>query len=118
MADKVTLSGPMKVDLAVYRGDSGQFKITVANTVGLPADLTGATWIGEIRDKTDDAIVVTTFDITPTAGDTASIDVTLPPAKSELLTSTCVYDIEMTLSGTVTTLISGGITVTNDVSRP
>jgi hypothetical protein len=118
MADKVTLSGPMKVDLAVYRGDSGQFKITVSDYTGVPADLTGATWIGEIRDKADDTVVLTTFDITPTAGDTASIDVKLPPAKSELLNSNCIYDIEMTLNAAVTTLVNGGITVTNDVSRP
>jgi hypothetical protein len=118
MADKVVLSGPLKVDLAVYRGDSGQFKITVSDYLGAPADVSTATWVGEIRDKTDDTIVVTTFDITPTPGDTASVDVKLTPVKSALLNSACVYDIQMTLSGNVTTLVNGAITVTADVSRP
>ena len=114
----LVLSQPMKVDLSIYKGDSGQFRITVSDNFGSPVDLTGATWDGDIRLKAADTTVITNFDITPVAGDPSSIDVKLPATKSELLISACVYDIEMRRGEEVTTLIYGTIAVTQDVSRP
>lgn len=114
----VILSAPTKVDLAVYRGDTGQFRITVTDTVGAPVDLSGSTWDGDIRVKATDPTALTSFTITPVAGDTSSIDVILSSAESEMLTAgTLVYDIEMRKVGSVVTLIYGNITVTQDVSR-
>lgn len=114
----IVLSQPMKVDLSVYKGDSGQFRITVSDNFGSPVDLTGATWDGDIRVKAIDTTLITSFDITPTPGDISSIDVSLPASKSELLIGSCVYDIEMREGEVVTTLIYGTISVTQDVSRP
>lgn len=114
----VVLSAPTKVDLAAYRGDTGQFRITVTDTGGNPVDLSGSTWDGDIRVKANDPTVVTSFTITPVAGDTSSIDVILSATESELLTpGTLVYDIEMRKVGAVTTLIYGNLVVTQDVSR-
>jgi hypothetical protein len=114
----IVLSAPLKVDLAVYKGDSGQFRITVTEPDGTPIDLTGAAWDGDIRVKANDTTVVTNFDIVPVAGDPSSIDVFLPADNSELLTNPLVYDIEMRQGTLVTTLVYGSINVTQDVSRP
>ena len=115
----IILSAPMKVDLAVYRGDSGQFRITVEDPAGNPVDLSGATWDGDIRVKAVDVDPIVSFDIVPVAGDPSSIDVFLSAENSELLTPySLVYDIEMRESEYVSTLIYGNITVTQDVSRP
>jgi hypothetical protein len=115
---KITLSKPIKVDIEVYRGDSGTFRITVTEPDGSPADLTGATWDGDIRLSAGAPAVITNFDIQPTVGDPSSIDVILSSEKSELLSGACVYDIEMRLGTVVTTLITGSITITQDVSNP
>lgn len=114
----VVLSAPTKVDLAAYRGDTGQFRITVSDTDGNPVDLSGATWDADIRVKATDPTPVTSFTVTPVAGDTSSIDVILSASESDLLTpGTLVYDVEMRKVGAVTTLIYGNIVVTQDVSR-
>jgi hypothetical protein len=115
----VVLSAPMKVDLAAYRGDTGQFRITVKDPGGNPVNISTYSWDGDIRLKANDPTVVTSFTITPVVGDTASIDVSLSVAEADLLVpGTLVYDIEMRSSGVVMTLIYGNLTVTQDVSRP
>jgi hypothetical protein len=113
----IRLSGPLLLNLQVYRGDSGRFRISVLNPDGSPMDLTGATWDADIRLKANDPTTITNFDITPVAGDPSSIDVILTPENSDLLSNNCVYDVEMTLGGEVHTLIYGAITITQDVSR-
>jgi hypothetical protein len=114
----VVLSSPMKVDLQVYRGDTGQFRLSVTDPNGNPVNLSGYTWDGDIRLKAADTAAVTSFTITPVVGDTSSVDVALTALESELLSGTMVYDIEMRKTGVVSTLIYGNITVTQDVSRP
>ena len=114
----VILSAPMMVNLAVYRGDSGQFRITVTDSVGAPVDISGASWDGDIRVKAADPILIASFDIAVVVGDTSSIDVFLTAEQSKLLIpNTVVYDIEMTEGEYVSTLIYGTINVTQDVSR-
>lgn len=113
----IPLSGPMQVHLSVYRGDSGRFRITVMDIEGNPIDVSAATWDSDIRIKATDEETITSFTIVPVAEDTSSIDVILDATKSRLLTGSCVYDVEMTLNGEVSTLVYGNITVTQDVSR-
>lgn len=113
------LSGPMLVDLTMYRGDTGKFRITVKNEDNSPADLGGATWDADIRNTANSAVIITSFDIVPVAGDSSSVDVVLPADKADqLVAGPLVYDVEMRLGDEVLTLISGKITVTQDVSRP
>lgn len=114
----VVLSAPMKVDLAAYRGDTGQFRITVTDPGGNPVNISTYTWDGDIRLKATDPTPITNFTITPVAGDTSSIDVKLSITQAELLVpGTLVYDIEMRSPTAVATLIYGNLVVTQDVSR-
>jgi hypothetical protein len=115
---KIVLSEPIKVDIGVYRGDSGSFQITVKDNVGAPIDVSSATWDADIRINAAAPVVITNFEIVPVGGDTSSVMVILPSENSELINLPCVYDIEMRLGGTVSTLVYGAITVTQDVSRP
>lgn len=118
----VVLSSPKQVNLAVYRGDTGQFRITVTDSVGAPINISGYSWDGDIRAKATDPTVITNFVIVPVVGDTSSIDVKLSAAASALLVGTMVYDIEMRTgvapNEVVQTLIYGNIIATQDVSRP
>lgn len=113
----VILSKPFKVDITVYRGDSGSFRISVKDPDNNPIDISGATWDADIRVKDKDPVAVTSFVIEPVVGDTSSITVSLPSENSALLTRSGVYDIQMTLNDVVTTLIAGEIILTLDVSR-
>lgn len=115
----VILSSPKRVDLVVYKGDTGSFRITFVPEVGdPPIDVSDATWDGDIRLKAGDADVIDTFTIVPVVGDSASVDVILPATTSEALPKSCVYDVEMRRVDEVKTICYGSITVTQDVSRP
>jgi hypothetical protein len=117
VASTVELSGPLEVDLEIYRGDTGRFRITVTQEDLSPVDLTGATWDADIRATASSPTIVTSFDVVPV--DESSVDVILDETNAELLTSgNFFYDVEMRLGGEVITLVAGKITVTQDVSRP
>lgn len=117
-ASTVELSGPMEVDLEIYRGDTGRFRITVANEDLSPVDLTGAVWDADIRTAANATTKVTSFVIVPVSGDTSSVDVVLDTTNADFLVSgNLVYDVQMTLGGEIITLVAGKITVTQDVSR-
>lgn len=113
----LTLSQPLAVDLIVYRGDTGLFRITVANSDGSPHPVTDATWDADIRVSADDSTVLVSMIVAPTPGDSSSVDVTLTAAMAALINATAVYDVEMTQGGIVTTLIAGAVVLTKDVSR-
>ena len=115
---KITLSGPLKIDLSVYRGDTGRFRITVRDPQGNPIDISGGQFDADIRMKATDPDPIAQFDIQAVAGDVASLDVVLDETNSDLLVNNCVYDVEMRIDPDVTTLVYGTITVTQDVSRP
>lgn len=119
ISQPIALSGPMEVNLSIYRGDTGRFRITVTNDDESPADLTGATWDADIRNTAAAGAVLANFDVVPVAGDDSSVDVILNETQAEQLPSgTLSYDVEMRLDGEVITLVAGTITVTQDVSRP
>jgi hypothetical protein len=120
MSDQsITLSLPKKVDITVYQGDSGSFRITMTGPLGAPIDISGASWDGDIRLKASDASPITGFTFEPVVGDPSSVDVILSAESSELFTaSKYVYDIEMREGDLVTTLIYGTILAEQDVSRP
>jgi hypothetical protein len=119
MAASVELSGPLELDLSIYRGDTGRFRITVTNEDLSPADISGATWDADIRTTANSPTVITNFDVVPVIGDDSSVDVILDETNADLLTAgTLTYDVEMRLGGEVITLVAGTITVTQDVSRP
>lgn len=113
----ITLSDPLDVDLIVYRGDTGVFRLTVANGDGSAHSVVDATWDADVRASADDTTVLTTMIVSPVPADPASVDVTLTAAMSALINDTAVYDVQMTQGGIVTTLVAGRVVLTKDVSR-
>lgn len=114
----IRFSDPVVQDIDVYRGDSGRFRVTVTDIAGNPVDVSAATWDCDIRIEADAATTVGQFEVVPVAGSTNKIDVIMSAALSASLSGgPYVYDLEMTMSGEVITLIRGTITVIKDVSR-
>ncbi len=115
----VALSGPLELDLSIYRGDTGRFRITVTQEDLTPVDISMADWDADIRTTAAAAAVITNFEVVPVVGDTSSVDVILNEASADLLMAgELSYDVEMRLNGEVITLVAGKITVDQDVSRP
>jgi hypothetical protein len=114
--DAQYLTQPQRLNLHVYRGDSGRFRVSVTDADGEPIDLTAATWDADIRKTALDDTTVGSFVVTPV--DINSIDVILTaPLSRTLDDSPYVWDLEMTLGVEVTTLLVGELVVDQDVSR-
>ena len=113
----VVLAQPAPVDLVLYRGDDGALRVTVTEPDGSPSDLTGATWLCQVRANADSAPVLATFTVSPVAGDPSSVDVVVPDAVSQNLPGSAVWDLQMTLGTTTQTLLAGAVKTTRDVSR-
>ena len=113
----VAFTDPIKMDLTVYRGDSGRFRVNVVDDTATPVDVTTATWDCDIRATADNPTVIVSLDVEPVAGTPSAVDVILAPADSALLPAAAVWDLQMTLAGEVVTLLAGKVTTTLDVSR-
>jgi hypothetical protein len=117
-SETLTMSQPSPVDLVIYRGDTGAFRVTVTDTTGAAVDVSGATWDCDIRSAADDEAVMTSLTVTPVAQQLSQVDVALGAAASAALSAgSAVWDLEMTMDGQVTTLLAGVVTIIGDVSR-
>jgi hypothetical protein len=115
-ATSVVISDPLPVDLFVYRGDSGRFRVTVTDSVtGDPLNISAATWDCDIRSSHDAQTVIVSLTVNEI--DANTVEVVLEPLASSLLIDQSVWDLEMTLNGEVQTLLAGVVHVHKDVSR-
>jgi hypothetical protein len=114
-ATSVVISDPLPVDLYVYRGDSGRFRVAINDPDGAPLDVSGATWDCDIRTQYDADPPIVSLDVNPI--DASTVEVVLNTTMSALLVDNAVWDLEMTLNGEVQTLLSGVVHVHKDVSR-
>lgn len=114
----IILSEPSHVDLVIYRGDTGSFRVTVTDALGVPVNVSSAVWDCDLRADADATTAITSFVVTPVVGDTSSVDISITAAISATLVAGGVWDLQMTLGTTVQTILAGNVTVTKDVSRP
>lgn len=114
-ATAIIVSDPLPVDLFVYRGDSGRFRVQVTDPDGTPLDVSAASWDCDIRSTFDATPVIVSLVVTPV--DMSTVEVVLDALKSSLLVDLSVWDLEMTIGGEVVTLLAGTVHVRKDVSR-
>jgi hypothetical protein len=106
---------PVEVDISMYQGDDLTFTVTVTNPDSSPADLTGATFLSQIRltPQTPNpplAIIATSVTTNVVSCHIASADSTK--------VTVAVWDLQMTSSaGMVTTLVGGSLTCAPQVSE-
>jgi hypothetical protein len=120
-------------DLIAVRGDDEDYDLTVATGAGVAIDLTNATlWFTVKKDSTDAdlrALIQKTTDdgidlayqgvAVPSGADTTGqATIHLDPADTiKIKPGTYVYDVQMMISGVVTTLVDGDFEITADVTR-
>ena len=110
-----SVSDPLPVDLFIYRGDSGRFRVAVTDPAGNPLDISAATWRCDVRSNPDAQTTIVSF--TVNQAEPAIVEVVVDALKSALLVDQSVWDLEMTLGGEVQTLMAGTVHVHKDVSR-
>ena len=100
----------------VYRGDTFAFRMTLEAST-FPYDVTSHSFAGEIKERGKSAVVAT-FSFTIEDANDGIVLVTLPATQSINLIAgrKYVYDIEMTNSGVISTILQGPILVTGDVT--
>jgi hypothetical protein len=119
---------PPKLDLEVVRGDSfGPVICRIKNPDGTPMDLTGCSFLGQVRHTFADTTVLATFTMTVTDApggeysfelDVAATTALPAPTPADPIAGRHVYDHQMTDSlGRVTTRRFGALIVIGDVTR-
>lgn len=110
--------------ITASRGDDHKIRFTVRNSSGVVYDVSANTFKFTVKEKIDDIIADAMFqkqdpavngiDLTGAAG--GIVDVNLVPADTATLAGRYYYDLEMTESGKVYTLLQGVFEVKKDVS--
>jgi len=113
--EKLITAWPATVNLRVFAGDDFTLGIVISDGEGDPLDLTGATARAHIR-ETVDADLAFEFAVTVNEPDSLVL-LHLQAATSAVLPPTAVYDCEINIDGTVTTLIAGTIITRPEVTR-
>jgi hypothetical protein len=107
---------PTMVNLVLYEGDDFTFLVSVTDSAGQPADLTGVTARAQIRETIADDVIL--GELTATVEEVeGNIWLHLDDAVSAVLPPKSVWDVEMDRGGEIVTLAAGTITVTPDVTR-
>jgi hypothetical protein len=116
---------PAKSPLELYRGDTRVWEDVFRRTpvapatVGDPVDLTGFTFLAQIRATEDAATVMATIAVAITDAAAGTIRRTLTATEArKLVPGTAFWDLQAThLDGTVRTYMFGRVRVKPDVSR-
>lgn len=113
---------PATYNITAYRGDTKEWTLTFTDDDDAPVDMSGKTWLAQIRATLDEPdSVIATFTVDTTSAATGVLGLTLPATQSALLVTvkgkaTYYWDLQATESGVVKTWLAGKVTVTGDVS--
>jgi hypothetical protein len=105
-------------DITIYQGDTYAHELRIKNSANAVINITSRTYTGQIRKKRNSDVIAATFtsSITDAANGVVVLSL-LPAATANVTAGTYVYDFQETNGSTVTTLITGTVTVIGEVSR-
>ena len=110
---------PAKVGLKLYRGDTRIWEDRFTRATGEPLDLTGHTFLAQIRPAADSVAVMATINVEVTDPAFGVIRRTLTADEAKKLTGqSAVWDLQGTSpDGFVRTYMTGRVTILADSSR-
>ena len=112
------MAAPATQDLTITRGDTETIVVTSTTDGTTPIDISGRTYSAQLRTSPDIAIISASFTCSVTNGPNGVITCVLPASSSALLDPGYYYwDLQENASGTISTLLSGTVTVLADVTR-
>ncbi len=111
---------PTSVDISIARGDSPAIPVQVADDTGTPIDITGGAFVLTV-DTAPDPVDATNnvFSVNGTITDAANGRVQFQPTTTDTDQTPNVYfyDVQMTLSGSVRTILKGQFSISQDITK-
>ena len=105
-------------NITIYQGDTYAHELRIKNSANANVNITSRTYTGQIRKKRNSDTAAATFTSEITNGANGIVVMSLSAASTaNIAAGTYVYDFQETNGATVTTLITGTVTVTGEVSR-
>jgi len=112
------MSSPANYPLTVRIGDTETITLNLQDANGTAINVTGRTYAAQIRSTADSTTVLASFTCAISNAAGGVVTATLPAATTAALTpGVAVFDLQETNGATVTTLLAGPVTITQDVTR-
>lgn len=105
-------------NIDIYKGDTYVHELRLKNSSNVAINITSRAYTGQIRKKRNSDIVLAEFttQITDAANGVVTLSLT-PIQTANLAAGIYVYDFQEINTSVVTTLVTGNVTVTGDVTR-
>jgi len=112
------MAQPADQDLIITRGDTETLVVTITTDGSTAVNITGRTYLSQIRTQQDSTTIKASFTCTVTNGAAGEVTCVLSSTSSAALSAGLYFwDLQETASGTVSTILAGNITVLADVTR-
>jgi hypothetical protein len=105
-------------NIEIYKGDTYLHELRLKDNSNAVINITSRTYTGQIRKKRNSDIVLVTFTSQITNAANGIVIYSLTPEQTATLSAgVYVYDFQEVNQSVVTTLVTGNVTVTGDVTR-
>ena len=105
-------------DITIYKGDSYTHQINIKNSANTAINITGRTYISQVRKSKASNTVIASFTTAITNAANGVLTMSMTGSEtSNINTGIYYYDLQETNGSTITTLMGGKVTVTGEVSR-
>lgn len=112
------MAQPADQDLTITRGDTETVVVTMTSDGSTPINISGRTYRAQLRSQADSTTIKASFTCTVTSGAAGQVTCILSATDSATLSPGLMFwDLEENASGTVSTILSGTVTVLADVTR-
>jgi hypothetical protein len=112
------MAQPADQDLIITRGDTETLVVTITTDGSTAVDITGRTYLSQIRSQQDSTTIKASFTCTVTDGPNGKVTCTLSATSSAALSAGLYFwDLQENASGVISTILAGNVTVLADVTR-
>lgn len=112
------MAQPADQDLTITRGDTETLVVTITTDGSTAVDITGRTYLSQIRTQQDSTTIKASFTCTVTSAVNGQVTCVLSATSSAALSAGLYFwDLQENASGVISTILAGNITVLADVTR-
>jgi hypothetical protein len=115
----INLDVAQRLDITCRKRDTFKLTINFADSSGTAIDLSGYNFKMDVRDATNSTDIIADTLIVPTTnagGVLGKLELDITDSNMNVTAGTYIYDLQATLSGTVTTWMYGIFTINDDVT--